>query len=278
MDFIDMHTHSNASDGIYTPSELVDYAIKKGLSGISITDHDTVDGIKEAVQRAKQYKNFKLIPGIELSSEHNNEEVHILGYMLDYNMNSLKNILNNLKDQRNTRAIKIINKLKYLDYKITYEDVSKIAKKGVIGRPHIAQALVEKGYAKTKEEAFKNFLVKGALAYVPRQKLTPTDAIDIIKKAKGLVVIAHPGLLKSIDTLYFLIGLGIDGIEVYHSDHTIYQSSMYFKIAKENNLIITGGSDFHYPPDKNNYHGDLGSIKVPLKYVEILLNRGDYNI
>ncbi len=275
MDFIDMHTHSNASDGMYTPSELVDYAIEKGLSGISITDHDTVDGVEEAVQRGKQYKNFKVIPGIELSSEYNSEEVHILGYMLDYNMNSLQSILNNLKDQRNNRAIKIINKLKGLDYSISYEDVLKIAKKGVIGRPHIAQALVEKGYVKTKEEAFKNFLVKDALAYIPRQKLTPIHAIDIIKKAKGFAVIAHPGLLKSIDTLYFLIRLGIDGIEVYHSDHTIHQSSMYFKIAKEHNLIITGGSDFHYPPNKNNYHGDLGSVKVPSKYVEILLKRGD---
>lgn len=270
MNYIDMHTHSTASDGKYSPSKLVDYAVKKGLSGIAITDHDTINGIHEAIQRSNKYKNFTVIPGIELSCEYNNEEVHILGYMLNYKINSLQNTLKELKNERNDRAIKIINKLKELGYTMSYSELLEITGKGIIGRPHIAQVLVEKKYVKTQEEAFEFFLEKGALAYIPRKKLTPTDAIDIIKKANGFAVVAHPGLLKHTKTLYHLIKIGIDGIEVYHSDHTKYQSLRYLEIARKYNLLITGGSDFHSPPNNDKYHGDLGSIKVPLENINIL--------
>lgn len=271
MKFIDMHTHSTSSDGIYSPSELVDYAIKKGLSGIAITDHDTVNGIEEAIKQASAYKDFIIIPGIELSTEYNNEEVHILGYMIDYKMEYLIKILQDLQDARNNRAIKIIDKLKKLEIKINYKDVIKISGEGAIGRPHIARSLIQKGYVQTIEEAFIKYLAEGALAYVPKQKLTPICAINIIRKAGGFSVVAHPGLLKSTIILNYLIDIGIDGIEVYYSKHTIEQSKKYLELAKKHNLFITGGSDFHYPPKDNRYNGDLGSIKVSLESIVKLL-------
>ncbi len=268
MNFIDMHTHSTASDGLYTPSALVDYAIEKGLSGIAITDHDTIDGIEEAIKRATQYNGFIIVPGIELSAEYNNEEVHILGYMIDYKMESFKDILKNLQERRNDRARKIIKKLNTIGFDINYEDILGITQKGAIGRPHIARILVAKGYVKNNEEAFEKYLVKGCPAYVPREKLSPEDAIDIIKMSGGFSVIAHPGLLNAKATLDYLLGLNIDGIEVYHSDHTLDMSKEYLEIAKKNNLLITGGSDFHFPPSSSNHHGDLASIKIPLKNIQ----------
>ena len=153
MKFIDMHTHSTFSDGVYSPSKLVDYAIKKGLSGIAITDHDTVDGIEEAMKRAAIYEDFIVIPGIELSAEYNNEEVHILGYMINYKMEYLLKILQRLQDTRDNRAVKIIYKLRKLEIKISYKDVVKMAGDGTIGRPHIARSMIQKGYVQTVEEA-----------------------------------------------------------------------------------------------------------------------------
>ncbi|MDI9475910.1 MAG: PHP domain-containing protein [Natronincolaceae bacterium] len=275
MRFIDMHVHSTFSDGVYSPGKLVDYAVEKGLSGIAITDHDTVDGIEEAIKRAGIYKNFIVIPGVELSTEYNNEEIHILGYRIDYKMEYLLEILQRLQDSRSDRATKIINKLKKIGVKISYKDVTKIAGDGAIGRPHIAHSLVQKGYVQTIKEAFIRYLAKGAVAYVPKQKLTPISAINIIKKAGGFSVAAHPGLLKSETTLDYLIDIGIDGIEVYHSKHTTEQSERYLKLAEKHNLIITGGSDFHYPPKNNRYNSnpdeDLGGIKISLESIKKLL-------
>lgn len=272
MKFIDMHTHSTASDGVYSPSQLIDYAIQKGLSGIAITDHDTVDGIEEAIEQADTYDNFILIPGVELSTEYKGDEVHILGYMIDYKADSLLSVLEYLQSVRNSRAIKIVNRLRDLGLKIDYKGVAQIADGGVIGRPHIARFLIEKGYVATIEEAFVKYLGKNALAYVPKERLTPKSAIDIIRKAKGISVVAHPGLLKrSQPVLEHLLNIGIDGIEVYHSEHTIEQSVEYLNLARQNNLLVTGGSDFHYPPQDNEYNGDLGSIKIPLKNIEDML-------
>jgi len=265
-----MHTHSTASDGVYSPSKLVDYAIEKGLAGIAITDHDTIDGIEEAMEQAKNYKDFIIVPGVELSTEYNNEEVHILGYMINYKNQYLINILKKLQIERNNRALKILDKLANIGFKIDYEDLQRIVGTGTIGRPHIARALIQKGYVENNEEAFKKYLKKGCPAYVSRQKLTPIDAIDIIRESGGLSVAAHPGLLKSMDILDYLIEIGIDGIEVYHSDHSIANSLKYLELAKKHNLIVTAGSDFHHPPDDNKYHGDLGSIKIPVDNIKIL--------
>lgn len=271
MKFVDMHTHSVFSDGIYSPSKLVDYAIQKGLSGIAITDHDTVDGIEEAKKRANIYEDFIIIPGVELSAEYNNEEVHILGYMINYKTKYLLNILQRLQETRSNRVIKMIDKLKKIGIKANYEDVVKIAGDGAIGRPHIARYLVQNGYVQTIGEAFIKYLAKGAPAYVPKHKLTPACAIDIIRKAGGVPVAAHPGLLKSETILNYLIDIGIDGIEVYHPKHTAEQSEKYLKLAQKYNLFITGGSDFHYPPKNCRDDADLGSVKVPLESIAKLL-------
>lgn len=273
MRFIDMHTHSTFSDGIYSPSELVDYAVEKGLSGIAITDHDTVDGIEEAKQRAAVHEDFIVIPGIELSTEYNNEDVHILGYMIDYKKEHLSKLLQRLQNTRDSRAIKIVDRLKKLGIKISYKDVVEMSGDGVIGRLHIARSMIRKGYVQTIGDAFTKYLAKGAPAYVPKHRLTPECAINTIRKAGGFSVVAHPGLLKSESILDYLIDLDIDGIEAYHPKHSKEQSKRYLKLAEKYNLFVTGGSDFHYPPEKNKHDSDLGGIKIPLE--DIAFVRGD---
>ncbi len=267
MKFIDMHTHSTFSDGIYTPGKLVDYAIEKGLSGIAITDHDTVDGIEEAMERANIYEDFIVIPGVELSTEYNSKEIHILGYMIDYKMEHLLTALQHLQNARKDRIVKIIDRLKKTGINISYENVIKIAGDGTVGRPHVARSLVKNNYVQTIEEAFTKYLARGASAYVPKHRLTPMHAIDIIKKAGGISIVAHPGLLRSKTALNYLLNIDIDGIEVYHSKHTREQTEEYLELAKKHNLFITGGSDFHYPPEDNECIGDLGSVKVPLESI-----------
>ncbi|SNR88593.1 hypothetical protein SAMN05446037_1001229 [Anaerovirgula multivorans] len=267
MKYIDMHVHTTASDGILTPRQLIDYGLQKGLSGMAITDHDTVNGIHEAVNYSKRYCEFSIIAGIELSTELLNEEVHILGYDINYNENELLDVLKLIQNQRVNRAIKIVEKLQDLKASITYKEILQISKEGVVGRPHIAKVLMEKGYVKTVEEAFENYLNKGCPAYVPRYKLTPFEAIDLIHRVKGLAVLAHPGLIKNKKILIDIIKRGIDGIEAYHPEHKEEDRKRFLSIAQEHNLIITGGSDFHSPPIDDDRHGDLGSEKVLKEYI-----------
>lgn len=273
MNYIDMHTHTTASDGTYTPIQLVDYAIKKGLNAIAITDHDTIDGIEEAMVYCRKIPNFFVLPGIELSTEYLDEEVHILGYNINYKFKELLNLLNTIQKQRIDRVNQIIHKLNALDISITYEEVIKIAGGGTIGRPHIARILVEKKYVDTIEGAFQKFLNKGAPAYAPRYKLSPCEAIDIIKKTGGHVSIAHPGLIQNKRILNNLLEKEVDGIEVYHPDHKEKNSNEFLTIAKTHGIIVTGGSDFHSPPqNKNKRHGDLGSKTVLINSIEKFLH------
>lgn len=267
MKYIDMHTHTTASDGILTPEKLIDYGLQKGLGGIAITDHDTVGGIQEAIDYRNRNCDFLIIAGIELSTELFNEEIHILGYDIDYHDIELLELLKLIQNERVNRAMNIVEKLQKLRISITYEEVAQLSKEGVIGRPHIAKILVEKGYVKNVEEAFISYLNKGCPAYVPRYKLTPFEAIDLIHKVKGLAVLAHPGLIGADRIITDIIKKGIDGIEVYHPEHKKENYNRFLALAKQHNLIITGGSDFHHPPISNNRHGDLGSEKVLKEYI-----------
>ena len=261
MDFIDMHVHTTASDGQLSPVEVVDYAISKGLSGVAITDHDTITGLQDAISYGK-LKGVIIIPGIELSTEFEGEEVHILGYKIDYANQELLETLNILRDERAHRAQKIIHKLQGLGMKISFQEVQAIAKEGVIGRPHIAKILIKKGYVKTVQEAFEKYLNKGCSAYVPRYKLSPFDAVDLIKKAGGITVMAHPGLVKKLGLVEELIKHGIDGIEVSHPDHNNEQNKSFESLASDNQLYITAGSDFHHPPYELENRSDLGDVKI----------------
>ncbi|MBM7613738.1 PHP domain-containing protein [Alkaliphilus hydrothermalis] len=272
MRYIDMHTHTTASDGVLSPKEIIDYAIEKELQGIAITDHDTVAGIAEAIAYGDSKEDFLVIPGIELSTDHEGEEIHILGYMIDYKDKDFLNLLNLLKNERRERAIKIIKKLNALGFTMTFEEVKKLTEDGNIGRPHIAKVMIEKGYVSNVKLAFEKYLNKDGPAFVPRYKITPAEAIKEIKRVGGYAVVAHPGLIRYNHTLQQIIEAGIDGIEVFHPDNSDTKYDYYMGLAEKNGLFITGGSDFHHPPARETHHGDLGCVRVPTDYIEVMLH------
>lgn len=245
----DLHVHTNFSDGEFSPEEVVNKAFNKGLNGIAITDHDTVSGINIASKHGNTYENFFVIPGIELGTIYNNEEVHILGYFIDYNNNELINITKKLRSSRIERAIKILTKLNELGININIKEVMAYSSNDNIGRPHIAKALLEKNYVKSIQEAFDLYLDRGKPAYFERYHLTIDETIRLIHSVGGISVLAHPGLLKDESIINYTINKGIDGIECVHSKHTIVEIETYKNIAISNKLIITGGSDFHRDPE-----------------------------
>ncbi|WP_199873056.1 PHP domain-containing protein [Inediibacterium massiliense] len=257
---IDMHVHTNASDGIFSPTQIVDWAYKKGLRGVAITDHDTVGGILEAVAASKKYDNFLLIPGIEFSCIYDEKEVHVLGHFMDYTHKDLVEITSQIKEYRFTRIKKMIQKLKDMNISIEFEEVKKTVQDGSFGRPHIARILVQKGYADSISDAFEKFLVKGRPAFVERFKLSVKEAIHIIKKSRGIPTLAHPGLLDPSISIDDLIQKGFLGIEVYHREHDKQDEKRFLKKAKEYNLFITGGSDYH--DDQNMGIPTIGSVGV----------------
>lgn len=242
---IDMHVHTTASDGIFSPMEIVESAKKNGLKGIAITDHDTIEGISEAIEASKKYKDFIVIPGIEFSTIFDEVEVHILGYFIDFNNPKILYITEKMKNHRLERGKRIIEKLQEMDVDITLEDIYKVVEEGVIGRVHIGRVLVNKGYVSSINEAFEKFLKKGRPAYVERFKLTIKEAVDMIEISNGIPVLAHPGLIDKKIKLTTIIEKGIRGIEVYHPKHSMIEKEYYLNLAKKYNLFITGGSDYH---------------------------------
>ncbi|QUH26346.1 PHP domain-containing protein [Serpentinicella alkaliphila] len=270
MKYIDMHCHTIASDGSLNPTELVNYALEKGLNGIAVTDHDTVGGIKEAVEYSKSIKDFYCIPGIEISSEFLGQEVHILGYAINPDFEELNTLLEEMRVNRESRSVKMIQKLNDIGFEITYEEVRSLAK-GVVGRPHIGQVLIQKGYVKNMHEVFSKYLKLGGVAYVPRFKITPLEAITIIKKSGGVPVLAHPGYIKNKEIIEKVISYGIGGIEVYYPTHEESQIDYFNTLAMENNIIVTGGSDFHSIPNEKNNRYDLGTSKILLNSIAKIL-------
>lgn len=262
---VDLHLHTTYSDGLLTPEEVVRKAVALGLQTIAITDHDTVDGILPAIVEVRKYKGFEVIPGIELSSHCNGQEVHILGYYIDYEDLNLQKILLDLQENRKKRLEKIIVKLNNMGINIDIKDVQKKALGSSLGRPHIALALMEKGHVSSTKEAFEKYLAKGRPAYVPRKKLTPFDAIKIIKESGGIPVLAHPGLLEDDSIIPELISNGLMGIEVIHKEHTEAQTAYYTNVALAKNLLLTGGSDSHGEEPLL-----LGTLNVPYEYVDKL--------
>ena len=261
----DLHVHTNHSDGRLDPTKIVDIAVLKGLSGIAITDHDTVTGINEAIERSLSYDNFKVIPGIEFSCIYKDEEVHILGYFINYKSPSINETTEALKVARIERGNQIIYKLNKLGLHISIEDIKVFSGEDYIGRPHIARALINKGYVYTVQEAFDRYLNRGRSAYVERESLTIEDTIKLIRSNGGISILAHPGLLKNKGIIKDCISLNIDGIECVHSKHSKEDVKKFYKIAKENDLITTGGSDCH--GDSTNKPLLLGEYFIDIKEV-----------
>lgn len=265
---VDLHTHSTASDGTLTPRELVLLAKNEKLEGLALTDHDTISGLKEAYETAKQV-SLPFICGVEISVKFEGPgHFHMLGYFAKPEIPEIEETLKTLQKAREQRNKKMIEKLRNLGIEITLEELKAIAE-GEIGRPHIANLLVKKGIVKSFEEAFEKFLRKGALAYVPKALLKPEEAIERILKAKGIPVLAHPCTLKlTLDTLEkYICSLkekGLMGVEVYYTEHSKEFTNFLLNLAKRLNLLITGGSDFHgkNKPDIKLGKG-FGNLNVP---------------
>ncbi|MDR2067139.1 MAG: PHP domain-containing protein [Endomicrobium sp.] len=264
--FIDMHIHTNYSDGAFSPTEVIEYASKVELLAISITDHDCVSGIDEALSVAKK-NNIEVIPGIELSCQVENclqkMEMHILGYFIDYKSKKLQNILSTFKQTRYARALTILDKLK--EHNIVFKDKIFIqnAQNQSIGRLHFAKALVMEGFVGSVQEAFQRYLSYDKPAYVPKHYMSPIEAIELILSVGGLPVMAHPYYMhyNDKDMLKNLVDNGLAGIEVWHVKHTDGLVKKLLALAREFNLIVTGGSDCHGPFKKDI--PTMGRIKVP---------------
>lgn len=247
---IDLHVHTNVSDGSFSPREVVRMAANLGMKAIALTDHDSVAGITEAQIEASAI-GVEVLPGVEISTEWDTGILHLLGYFINPNDPDLLNALGYLKNGRQERIPKIISKLNDQNVHITVEEVSSEAIGGVPGRPHIANVLLKKEYVKTRQEAFDRFLKKGAPAYVEKVKLPVIKSIEVIKKAGGIPVLAHPYSLGKNhqnhleETIQYLVSHGLKGIEVFYPEHTPEQVKIYIEIAEKFDLAVTGGTDFH---------------------------------
>lgn len=249
MSRLDLHLHTTHSDGSFTPAEVIELAHKAGVTALAITDHDITTGIPEAIATGLQL-GIEIIPGIEISSIFGDSELHILGYFLDWHDPKLSEQLSTLRESRHRRNPKIIQRLQESGIDITYDEVRALAGTDSVGRPHIARVLMDKKVVGSAKEAFDRFLANGKPAYVPRDLPSPAEAIQWIKSAKGLAVLAHPTWVKTTEgTLTDLVRQlkadGLDGVEVHYSTHTARQTREYLSLAKQLGLLITGGSDFH---------------------------------
>jgi predicted metal-dependent phosphoesterase TrpH len=246
---IDLHTHTNRSDGTFTPPELVRLASRRGLEVVAITDHDTTEGLEEATGAGRDL-GVEVVPGVELSAEHQGTSVHVLCYWMDPEDEGLQAELVRLRSERFLRGEAMVEKLRSLGYPISFDRVREIAGSGNIVRPHVAQALVEAGVVADEEEAFDRFIGDDGPAYVPKHALAPLDALALVRRAGGACVLAHPGMWSAEapvpeDLIEAMSEAGMAGLEADHSDHTPDQREHYRDLAKRLELIVTGGSDCH---------------------------------
>ncbi len=246
MSKVDLHLHSTASDGRSSPGEIVRKAAELGLTIMALADHDSVEGIVPALEAAKKFPQLRVIPAVEVSTDVPSGEVHILGYFIDYTSPELAEALARFRNSREGRAQGMVAKLAALGIHIDWRRVREIAGEGSIGRPHIAQAMQEKGYITSIREAFDKYIARDGPAYVEREKLTPVEATALVVQANGLPVMAHP--LTVADPEAMIIELktaGLVGIEAYYGGYTMEQVSRLVNLADRHGLIATGGSDYH---------------------------------
>jgi hypothetical protein len=266
MKFADLHLHTVFSDGTYTPDGLILEAHRQNLSTIAVVDHDSVDGIDPTIEVAKT-GGIELIPGIELTAECEGQEIHILGYLIDYKNPELREKLDFLKKNRLERIYKIAKKLNEIGVKLDVQGVFALAKFGTVGRLHIARAMVKQGLVGSAAGAFTKYIGDKCPAYVCGFRFSPLEAISLIKKVGGIAVLAHPYTLRNDELIPQFIDYGLMGLEVYYPEHTQGMINFYLNLAKSYNLLITGGSDCHgdAKPEVK-----IGSVKIPYDLVEKL--------
>jgi len=256
---IDLHTHSSISDGELSPWQLVKIATEKELTTIALTDHDTIDGIDQARSAGKKF-GIDIIPGVEFSVNHEDGSMHLLGYYIDHHNSELIRIISKLKSSRSDRNEKIVARLNELGYNVKIGDVLRLSPEGTCGRTHIAKVLVASGKFKTVSDVFDELIGHGCPAYLDRYRLQLKDAIELIHNAGGVAVWAHPGnhgkkMDRMLDRLSLWKSYGLDGLESDYATHSIILRDRLRKIALENGLIYTGGSDFHGSSKPDNQLG-----------------------
>jgi predicted metal-dependent phosphoesterase TrpH len=266
----DLHTHTTYSDGALTPRELVDRARSVNLHTISITDHDTVQGIEEAAAYAGT-SGVEIVPGVELSSSHDGTEIHILGYFLDVQNKTLLDSLETFRQERLKRIERIVDKLNKMRIPLTVESVLAKAGNGAVGRPHVASAMVNEGLATSYQQAFNRYIGNGRPAYEKKSSFSPADTIRLIAEAGGLSFLAHPGRALADAVVIHLIQCGLDGIEVVHPSHSPELVTHYRGIVNEYCLLESGGSDFH-----GGLRGDdeqFGRVSATTATVDVMRRR-----
>ncbi len=261
----DLHLHSYFSDGTFSPEQIVEESLKAGLSCISITDHDNVDGV-DIASRAAQGR-LEVLPGIEMTAEVNGNEIHILGYLINHKDPSFLKMLEDMRAVRVKRIHGICDKLKKLGVGIDPEEVLCLSTQGSVGRLHVARALCQKGHVFSVAEAFQRFIGDKGPAYVSKFKMTPKEAIRWIRKVGGVPVLAHPYTLSDKALISDFVEAGIMGLEVFYTEHSDYQQNEYVKIAQKHNLLITGGSDCHGTAKENIR---IGVVRLPYEHVQKL--------
>jgi predicted metal-dependent phosphoesterase TrpH len=263
----DLHLHTTASDGRLSPQEMVLKASQLGLDVIAITDHDSVEGIPSALEAAKNFPRLLVIPGIEINTYMPQGEVHILGYFIDYLDPEFNHALEELRNSRYERGRKMVAKLADLGIDIDWERVLALASGGTIGRPHIAQAMLERGYITSLSEAFTKYIGNGGIAYVERKKLTPSEAVELVVRANGLPFLAHPADIENLDPfIYQLKQAGMAGLEVYYPKYSQNKIARLEALAHKYGLITSGGSDYHGLD--NTIGSDMGSVDLPQEAIE----------
>ncbi len=259
----DLHLHSNFSDGTYTPEEIAANASAHKLRAVALTDHDTVEGA-ERMAAACESRGIEFIAASELTSEHEDCELHLLGYFLDTTNQRLLTELEHFQRVRRERIVEIVERLQKLNLNIASEAVFAIAKCNSPGRPHVARALVQAGICTSVDNAFERYLKRHRPAWVPKFKMSALEAIELVHQAGGLAVLAHPGINRADDVIPALVEAGLDGIECFHTKHSTAISVHYLEIAEQHGLLATGGSDCHGMTKGKPL---IGSVKVPYEYV-----------
>ncbi|MBI1737274.1 MAG: PHP domain-containing protein [Candidatus Rokubacteria bacterium] len=258
---IDLHSHTTASDGALSPRALVREAVKHGVRVLAITDHDSTEGLAEAFDEATHHPGLTIVPGLEINCDVPGGEVHVLGYCVDHEAGWFQEFLREQRAERVARVHRIAGRLADLGLPIDPAAVFAICKEGSPGRPHVAQVMVNRGYVGSVKEAFDRYLHANGPANVPRKRLTPADAVRVIRRARGVPVIAHPGLAKRDDMIPELVEAGLLGIETYYAEHSPAEVRAYLDLCDRYGLVATGGSDFHGTP--TGRLNPLGSPRVP---------------
>jgi hypothetical protein len=269
---IDLHAHTTASDGTLEPAELVREAARRGVRVLAITDHDSTEGVTPALAEATRHPPLEIVPGIEINTEVDGAEVHVLGYFLDHGAGWLGELLRELREERAGRIHRITERLAALGLAVDPAEVLALVREGSAGRPHVAQVMVQKGYVATVKEAFDRYLRAGGPAYVSHRKLSVRDACDVIRRAQGVAVMAHPGFHAEAPALIReLAGEGrLAGVECYYAEHTPEQTTAFVGLCRELDLVPTGGSDFHGPAVRA---ATLGQPPVPWASYDALRRR-----